>query len=324
VGNIPSITEFGTGLNVLIAINAIAAIGLGANWVVDSAARIAKKLGVSELVIGLTVVAFGTSAPEFAVTLIAAFRHQGDISVGNIVGSNIFNLGFILGGCALVRSIPIERVLLKRDGAVIGTTTLLLLLLVGWDLRLDRYDGILLATLLVIYLGYLFKHRRDTEQSIADSGNGTEKTSLARDSALLIVGLIFIVGGSQVLVEAATTLARNLGISEWVISVTIVAAGTSAPEFATSLAGVIKGRYAMSAGNVIGSDIFNLLGVLGLAGILRPIEVSNSATISLIALSIMVLFVLLFMRTGWRISRKEGLILVILSALRWGYDISSM
>lgn len=310
--------------NGLIALATIALLGLGAHCVVESAVRIAKRLAVSELIIGLTVVALGTSAPELAVTLIAAFEGHGDISVGNIVGSNIFNLGFILGGCALVRAIPVERTMLRRDGAVLGGTSLLLIGLIGWDLRLDRYDGVVLFVLLGVYLGYLFKLRR---AGADDSPEGHEQegqsdVSLLRDSALLIVGLVCIVGGSHILVESATVIARGFGVSEWVIGVTIVAAGTSAPEMATSLSGVIKGRYSLSAGNLVGSDIFNMLGVLGLAGMLRPVEIDVMARISLAALCGMVLVVLFFMRTGWHVSRFEGLALVAIAVLRWGFDFS--
>ena len=308
------------GLTVLVT---ICIVGGGAHILVDAAARIAKRLGISELVIGLTVVALGTSAPEFAVTLIAAFQGQGDISVGNIVGSNIFNLGFILGGCAIVRAIPTSPTLVWRDGSVLVGTTLLLLVLIGWDLRLDRHDGILLFVLLGLYLGYLFMQRKvlpTTELGIKPAVVGKDKHSFPRDCLMLVVGLAGIVGGSHLLIGSASAIARDVGISEWVIGVTIVAAGTSAPELATSLAGVLKGRYGISAGNLIGSDIFNLLGVLGLAGMLRPIEVDVAARLSLVSLSAMVFLVFVFLRTGWRLSRLEGAVLVALGLARWAID----
>lgn len=322
MGELLGVDQLPLVANGLIVLATIGVIGLGAHWVVESAARIAKRFGISELIIGLTVVALGTSMPEFAVTVIAAFKGQGNISVGNIVGSNIFNLGFILGGCALVRAIPITPTLLRRDGTVIGVTTVLLFGLIGWDLRLDRHDGVLLFVLLCAYLGYLFKERRagvDDDDEHDGQGDGL----LRRDSALLVAGLVWIVGGSLILVESATVIARGFGVSEWVIGVTIVAAGTSAPELATSLSGVIKGRYAISAGNVIGSDIFNLLGVLGLAGMLRPMEIDAMGRISLGALCGMVFLVLFFMRTGWRVSRLEGLALVAIAAFRWSLDLSA-
>ena len=308
-------------VNGVIVLVTMAVIGLGAHAVVESASRIAKRLGISELIIGLTVVAFGTSAPEFAVTLIAAYGDQGNISVGNVVGSNIFNLGFILGGCALVRAIPTSRTLLTRDGAVIGGTTLLLLGLIGWDLRLDRHDGILLFVLLVLYLGLLFHFRKAGAEE--DDAPHRASKSVLRDGLILFVGLVAIVGGSHVLVDSASAMARTFGVSEWVIGVTIVAAGTSAPELATSLMGVLRGRYAISAGNVIGSDIFNLLGVLGLAGMMRTMELDPMARVSLAALSGMVFLVLIFMRTGWRVSRLEGLALVLVALARWGFDFTS-
>jgi cation:H+ antiporter len=312
--------------NGFIVLVTIVIVGLGAHWLVDSAMRIAKRLKVSELIIGLTVVAFCTSAPEFAVTLLSSFENHGNISVGNIVGSNIFNLGFILGGCALIRSIPTSRTLLQRDGAVLGATTLLLFLIVGLDLKLNRFDGVLLFGLLLLYLGYLIRQGRQSET--ADDKNDNQDIQLAghslfKDLALLLVGLIAIIGGSHLLVNASVMLARSFGLSEWVIGVTIVAAGTSAPEFATALAAVIKGRYALSIGNVIGSDIFNLLGVLGLAGILRPLSIDPMARISLLALIGMVFLVLIFMRTGWRIYRLEGLALIAVALLRWGFDFAT-
>ncbi len=301
-------------------------IGKGAHWVIDAASRLAKRLGISELVIGLTVVALGTSAPEFAVTLTAAFRQHGDISVGNIVGSNIFNLGFILGGCALVRAIPTSRTLLRRDGAVLAGTTLLLLGLIGWDLRLGRGDGLLLAMLLVLYLSCLFWMRHAGEAEKVAHGEEVPHASshsIPWDATLLALGLASIVAGSHLLVDSACVVARNFGVSEWVIGVTIVAAGTSLPEFATSLAGVLRGRYGISAGNIIGSDIFNLLGVLGVAGLLHPVDVASISRVSLAALSGMVFVVLIFMRTGWRLSRLEGAALILFAAARWGFDFTS-
>jgi len=313
--------------NALLILGTVIVVGIGAHWVVESAAHLAKRLGVSELIIGLTVVALGTSAPEFAVTLIAAFEGQGDISVGNIVGSNIFNLGFILGGCALVRAIPTDPTLLRRDGFVLAGSSLLLLVLIGWNLRLDRLDGALLLVLLCLYLAYLFKSRHvmpGTEQELGKlTAGGDGKRPLWYEGTLLAIGLVCIVVGSHLLVGSATAVARTLGISEWIIGVTIVAAGTSAPEFATSLVGVLKGRYGISAGNVIGSDIFNMLGVLGLAGVLRPVDVDPMSRVSLAAMSGMVFVVLIFMRTGWRLSRLEGLALVTIAASRWVFDFST-
>lgn len=312
--------------NILVVLFTILIIAKGANWVVESAARIANHLGVSELIIGLTVVAMGTSAPEFAVTILAALQGKGDISVGNIVGSNIFNLGFILGGCAMVRAIPTDPTLLRRDGLVLALSTVLLFFLLGLDLELDRWEGFLLFGLLLVYLSYLYKSRKelpveqdDVQELLAKAG----EVSITRESVFLLLGLVAIVAGSHILVESASAIARDFGVSDWVIGVTVVAAGTSAPEFATSLAGVLKGRYAISAGNVIGSDIFNLLGVLGLAGIIQPLSIDPMGRLSLAALMGMVFLVLFFMRTYWRFTRLEGFILVLIAMARWYFDFTS-
>jgi cation:H+ antiporter len=309
-------------LNCVIVAVMIAIIGKGAQWLVDSAAQIAKRLGISELIIGLTIVALGTSAPEFAVTLIAAFKGKGNISVGNIVGSNIFNLGFILGGAAMFRAIPISRPLLIRDGTVLGLTSILLFAIIGLDLQLDRYDGIILMGLHVAYLSLLFIQRKPpagSEEILAEE----ETRSLALNSLLLLVGFASIGLGSHYLVDSASAVARHYNVSEWVIGVTIVAAGTSAPEFATTLVGVMKKRYDISAGNLVGSDIFNLLGVLGLAGTLRPVAVDEMARYSIAALLGMVFMALFFMRTGWRVSRLEGFLLFMVAAARWTVDFAT-
>ena len=319
-------------INVLVVLAAIVIVGKGAHWVVESAEGIAKRLGVTELVIGLTIVAMGTSAPEFAVTLMAAVRGHGDISVGNIVGSNIFNLGFILGGCALVRAIPTTADLVWRDGFVLAASTALLIPLIGLDLELSREDGMLLLVLLVFYLVYLMAKNLQMDLATRESGGPVARSDeieapvdgrLRGTVARLALGLVFTIGGCHVLIDAAVALALALGVGEWAIGVTVVAAGTSAPEFVVSLVGVLTGRYAISLGSLIGSDIFNVLGVLGLAGLLRPVAIDPIARLSLLALSAMVLLVLAMMRSGWRLSRWEGLILVAAAMVRWGFDLTA-
>ena len=293
--------------DIVILLVSIIVIGKGAVWLVDAAARVAKHFGISELVIGLTVVAFGTSAPEFGVTILAAIRGMGDISVGNIVGSNIFNLGFILGGTAIIHSLKTSRTI------VFGGILLSVFL---WDLTLSKIEGIVLFTLLVLYLLYLYFKKETIE---------TEEPTHAMyrwDPILLFVGIGLVIVGSHFLVESAVSIARFMGVSDWVIGATIIAAGTSAPEFATSLTAAMKSRYGMSVGNLIGSDIFNLFGVLGVAGMMRNLSVGHDAHINLIILSFMIAVVLIFMRTGWVVSRKEGIILVMIGLLRWIYSFS--
>jgi len=298
--------------DVLIILISVLVIARGALWLVDSAVLVARHLGISDLVIGLTVVAMGTSAPEFGVTLLAAFRGMTDISVGNIVGSNIFNLGFILGGTAAFQGLKTSQKVVYRDGLflLIGAVLLTLFL---WNLTLERWEGIVLFGMLFCYLGYLYWKKEAVELD-------TDAQPMRwKDPMLLLVGITLVLSGSHFLVDSAVRLARVIGISEWVIGATIVAAGTSAPEFATSMAAVMRGAHGISVGNLIGSDIFNVFGVLGLAAILRDLPVHVGAQSNLIMLIAMVLIVIVFMRTGWKVSRWQGLVLVGLGVARWIY-----
>jgi len=302
--------------NALIILISALVLWWGAVWIVESAARIARRLGLSELVIGLTIVALGTSSPEFAVTVGAALKGQGNISVGNVIGSNIFNMGFILGGVAVVRAIATSRTMVVRDGGMLIALSLLLLLFFR-DLYIARWEGMFLLALLVLYVGILLFSRESVEEVPAGEFRWY-------DILRLLAGLVLVIGGGHFLVEAAVALAYIIGVSDWAIGVTIVAAGTSAPEFAVSLVGAIRGRHGISAGNLIGSDIFNLLGVLGLAATIRPMTVDPSVYSSLLVLAGMVFLVVVFlMRTGWVISRWEGALLILINLVRWILDFRS-
>lgn len=304
--------------NILIIIASIVALAYGATLIVEASARMARRLGISELIIGLTIVAIGTSAPEFAVTISAAMSGQANISIGNVVGSNIFNLGFILGSVVAVRAIATTPKIVYRDGGMLIGATLILLFFMR-DLQLQVIEGAILMFLLLSYLTYLFTQR---EVDLEEIPEGEFRW---RDIPLFLVGLTMIVLGGDFLVESATEIARFLGLSEWVIGVTIVAAGTSAPEMATSLVGVLRGHANISIGNLIGSDLFNLLGVLGLAGLIQtqPMIIDSEGLSSLMLLSGMVIFVVILMRSGWRLSRWEGVMLISINVLRWIFDFSS-
>jgi len=302
-------------LDVAWAIVSAGLLWKGSEWVVDSAVRIAHRFRMSDLAIGLTIVAIGTSAPEFAVTINAAIRGLADISVSNVVGSNIFNLGFILGGCAAIRTIKTTPAIVWRDGLFLLAMSCFLVLLLR-DLTLSPKEGCALFFALVVYVSFLFWKKTPVEE--ADSG----EEATWKDVPILVAGIAAVVGGGHLLVWSATSLARGLGLSEWVIGVTIVAAGTSAPEFATSLMAAIKGRYAMSIGNLIGSDLYNILGVLGLAGMLGPLHIDAAGLQSLYLLVGVVALVVIFMRTGFRVSRLEGLVLIGINLVRWIVDFS--
>ena len=302
-------------LDFLIIAVCVAGLWIGAEWVVRSATHIARRLGLPELIIGLTVIAIGTSAPEFAVTAVAAIEGRSDISVGNVVGSNIFNLGFILGGLALFNTIKTSKTLVRREGSMLIGTTLLLAIFLR-DLNLSRLEGSILMLILASYIIYLISRREATEEEIPEGEFSWQ------DIPRLITGLLILVASGHFLVETASDLARLFGVSEWVIGVTIVAMGTSAPEVATSLIALVRGKHAMSAGNLIGSDLFNLLGVLGLAAVIHPMVVDSSAIGSVLLLSGMVILVVIMMRTGRRLSRGEGALLIGINLVRWIADFT--
>lgn len=302
-----------TFIDVLIISACIVALAKGASWLVDSSVKIANWLKIPELVIGLTIVAFGTSAPEFGVTLLSAVKGLGDIAVGNVVGSNIFNLGFILGSAAIVRDLHASKSLVYRDGLFLLAGTILLTIM-AWDLSVSKLEGFLLLLALIVYLFSLFN-----KKFTAEPNNGIEKLRWS-DFMLFLLGLGFILTASHFLVESSVSLARTLGISEWVIGTTIVAFGTSAPELATSITAAVKGHHGISIGNLIGSDIFNMFGVLGLTAIIQNMKVDVGVRYNLILLVAMVLLVLLFIRTRWRITRREGIILVLIGMARWVYS----
>jgi len=297
-------------LNGLILLLSILALWGGAVVLVECAARVAKKLGLSELTIGLTVIAFGTSSPEFAVTVGAALKGQSDISIGNIVGSNIFNLGIILGLVALIRPVRTTRLLVKRDGLLLLGATILLIVFF-WNHGLDRWEGIVLMAVLGGYLVWLFVRGEAPEEEIPLGEFRWYHVPF------LFLGLATVVLGGHFLVVSAVGLATALGVSEWLIALTIVGAGTSAPELATSLVAVIRGRHGISAGNLIGSDLFNILGVLGLAAVLHPLTLHPKAMFTLVLMAANVGIVVVLMRTGRKISRREGVILIVIGIARW-------
>lgn len=299
-----------TLINVAIIFGTIFALWGGAVWVVESASRIAKKFGLSQLVIGLTVVAIGTSAPEFAVSISAALAGKLSISVGNVVGSNIFNLGIILGLVAIMSSVKTNKTLVSRDGTLLVVAGIILVIFF-YDLELSLFEGILLVLTLSIYMFVLLRSKTPIEEEIPE-GDFSWK-----DIPMIIIGIALIVTGAHYLVESASEIARFYGISEWMIGITIVAAGTSIPEFATSIVAITKGKHGISIGNLIGSDLFNLLGVLGVASIIRPLTISQSDYYSIIILSIYLIFLLAMMRFRWKIGKVEGTILISLAIFRW-------
>ena len=289
----------------------------GANWIVTSAALIARRFNVSELVIGLTIVALGTSAPEFLVTINAAFRGHNDISLSNVVGSNIFNLGFILGLMAMIKPLVANRTIVYRDGLLLFLTTAVILA-VSFTGELGRMFGGCLLALLIGYLVYLGMKRENVGDDELEEIKG--RTADWKSWVVLVSGFTAIAAGGHLMVSAATSIATALGVSSWVIGVTIVAAGTSLPELVTCLAASVKGKNEMLLGNLIGSDFFNFAGVLGLTCLLKPLPVSDEAASGLVVLVGMVFLVLILLRTGWKVRRWEGALLIGINLVRWAHD----
>ncbi len=255
---------------------------LGAEALVRGASKIAAGLGISPLIIGLTVVAFGTSSPELAVSIKAAVSSQADIAMGNVVGSNIFNVLLILGISALIVPLRVSQQLIRLDvPLMIGVSVLTFLLAI--DLNISRMDGVLLILCLAGYIGFLIyqsfgnsEENSDFVQAEIGKDERSDKSGWLFNLILVVVGLGLLVIGSRWFVNSAVSFASYFGISELVIGLTIIAAGTSMPEVVTSIIAAIRGERDIAVGNVVGSNIFNIMGVLGFAGILGPDGISVS------------------------------------------------
>ena len=297
-------------VDILFVCLALLLLWKGSGWLVESAVHIAHHLGMSQLIIGITVVALGTSAPEFVVTVGAAIKGQSDISVSNVIGSNIFNLGFILGGVAIVQSIKSSADLIWRDGMILIATNLVLLIFI-WDLQFTRLEGMILLCGLFCYIIFLFVQKRGVDVMILSS------RSRLTDVLILVLSTGLVILGGQLLREGGVGIARAFGLSEWVIGATVIAAGTSAPEFATSLMASLKGHHGISAGNLIGSCIYNFLGVLGLAGVIKTMVVSQYAQSSIVMLGGLVLLAVIFLKSTQKLSRIEGVVLFVVGLIIW-------
>jgi cation:H+ antiporter len=319
-------------MNMLLFLAGLAALVLGANLLVRGASRLALSFGISPLVVGLTVVAFGTSAPEVAVSVGAVLDGQTDIAIGNVVGSNIFNVLFILGASALIVPLVVNVQLIRQEVPIMIGASLLLLAL-GLDGRLSFLDGSLLFALLVAYTAFLVvQSRRETAAAQAEFAEENRPAEPgAWDSrwpvqvALIAAGLACLVFGSDWLVTAAIAFAKALGVSDLVIGLTIVAAGTSMPEVAASITAALKGERDIAVGNVVGSNTFNILGCLGLSSLVSG-DAGLTMAASLLSFDIWVMLAValaclpVFM-TGREIARWEGGVFVAYYAAYVGYLI---
>ncbi len=299
---------------ILLFVLGLGFLVIGAEALVRGSSRMASALGISPLIIGLTVVAFGTSAPELAISVKAALAHQPDIALGNVIGSNIFNVLFILGLSALVAPLAVSQQLIRLDvPLMIGASILVLLL--ALDGRISRVEGMLLFAGLLFYIAVLIKQSRSESAQVKDEYvrefgvHGQVANRWLLNGALVAGGLVLLVLGSKWLVESAVTIAQYFGVSELVIGLTIVAAGTSLPELVTSVVASLRGERDIAVGNIVGSNLFNVLGVLGLASAVSPVgmAVSNAVVAFDMPIMIVVAFVCLpIFFTGGVISRWEG------------------
>lgn len=281
----------------------------GSDWFVDGASSIATKFGIPQLVIGLTIVAMGTSAPEAAVSITAAFHGNADITIGNIVGSNILNILIILGICGLISPMIVQKSSILVDIPVTIAITLVLLWL-GWDGTISRLDGIILQLLFFAYLAYLFISMKKNKNA-SDSCEVPREMPVVKSLIFLVVGLVVIVLGSRFAVDAASAIARILGLSERFIGLTIVALGTSLPELFTSAMAALKKNSDIAIGNIVGSNIFNILMVVGLSGLIVPVPfVADFRFDTIVAVYAAVLLLVLALPKR-KLFRLSGLLMLV-------------
>ncbi|MDD2997777.1 MAG: calcium/sodium antiporter [Candidatus Riflebacteria bacterium] len=285
---------------------------IAADWLVHGASNLAKRIGVSSLVIGLTVVAFGTSMPELVVSIDASLAGNPGIAVGNVVGSNIFNIALILGIAALINPITCSRSVIRRDVPIMITVAGLMWYLSA-DRMISRMEAGFLFSLLITYTVFSYvKGRQELPLDGAEENDSDAPTTLAFEMRLVITGLIAMIAGSKLLLHGSVAVAKVVGISDEVIGLTLIAAGTSLPELATSVVAALRGKPDIAIGNVVGSNIFNILGILGLGGIILPLEVSeHMGTIDCPVMFAVSLACLPIMYTGLKITRFEAAIFLV-------------
>lgn len=341
-------------INIVLLVLGVIIVLKGADWLTDGAVNIATRFGVSQMVIGLTIVAMGTSMPEFCVSMVSALKGTPDLAVGNVVGSNTLNTLLIVGCSALVAPIMVKRSSVKRDipFAVVAS---LLMLLFCLDGAIGRVDAAVLFAGFCLFMFVTLKYAKTTEEhaaTVATSGaamataaaasTSVSETPTSQTSApeaptsqssaseasvasmlkaivMLVVGLLCLIAGSNMFVDNASFVASSLGVSDAVIGLTIVAGGTSLPELATSMVSAKKGNSDIAIGNVIGSNVFNILMIIGITGLVKPMHIAGITTLDLIMMLASMLLMWFFCRTTYKVKRWEGAVLTIvyLAYLTW-------
>ena len=302
---------------ILLFIGGVGVLYFGAEWLVRGSARLASSLGVSPIVLGLTVVSMGTSAPELVVSVVAAVGGHGDLAIGNVMGSNLANIGLVLGLSAIMRPLNVSGRVVTREVPVMLIITALLLPVI-WDLRIGRLEGIALLGVLGGYLWYVFRTAKEEDEAVLGEYEQFVKEAVrltpwaaARDLALIAMGIMGLVMGAFAIRESALALAEAMGISELVIGLTLVSIGTSLPELATSVVAAFRGEADIAVGNVIGSNVFNIAAILGITATITPLSV-NPQVLSLQFPAVVIMSVLLIpiVRANLTIRRAEGIVLL--------------
>jgi len=288
---------------------------LGGNWLLKSAVALSLRLHISKVVIGMTVVSFATSAPELIVSIKAALDGSPDLALGNVVGSNIANLGLVLAVTILLSNIKVDTSFYKIDWPVMMIASLLFTGFIYFDSTLQQYEGVALVVFLIAFLVYLLRFQKN-EAALEEATTDEKPLAVGKIAMLLAIGGGALWGGSELLVNGAKAMAQSFGVSERIIAVTVVSIGTSIPELAASIIAIIKKEKAISLGNLIGSNIFNILAVLGITSIITPIRVIDEGLLSndiywMLGISFLVLPLALLPKR-MRLSKLEGAILLIL------------
>lgn len=301
-------------LQLLVIVVGIAIVLFGADKLTEGGAALARRMNIPQIVIGLTIIAIGTSMPEFCVSFVSALKGTPDLAVGNIVGSNIFNALLIVGCAAMVAPMTILPSTVKRDipFALVASVLLLIMCL---DATISRLDAAILFVLFVIFMVITIRSARNGQGS--DAQEETQKAiSPLRAWLYMFLGLVCLIFGSNIFVDSASALASSLGVSDAVIGLTIVAGGTSLPELATSVVSARKGQSGIAIGNVLGSNVFNILMILGVTGLIQPMQITGITSVDLSMLVISMILLWLFSYTKYTLSRWEG---AVLTAVFLGY-----
>lgn len=294
----------------------------GANWLVKGSSALALKAGVSPLVAGLTVVAFGTSSPELVVSVNTAMAGQGNIAIGNVIGSNLFNICIILGISAIVSPLKIKMQLLKIDIPILILVTGLFMFLFI-DRHISRLEGMILVSGILLYtVGNIYMARKEKNAEVLEEFNESVSPGKLKwywSAGMVIAGIGILVAGSEFLVKGAVEIARSLGVGETIIGITIIAAGTSLPELASSIVATIRKEYDIAIGNIVGSNIFNILGIVGISSLVKPLSAIAISNIDLYVMLGVTLLLLPFFRTQYTLKRDEGIFMIALYGMYMYY-----